>query len=99
MFAFVTDACAIARIYVNDIGTKNMRQIYRYPNSRLIAPFFAPVEALSALLSMLNGGFIDETTYQAARGALFSDFARRCISTFQLTVADLKVAQQFLEKP
>lgn len=98
MFAFVTDACAIARIYANDIGTKNMRQIYRYPDSRFLAPFFAPVEALSALLSMLNGGFIDELTYQAARGAMFADLARRRISTFHITVSDLKVAQQFLEK-
>lgn len=98
MFVFVADACAIARIYANDIGTKNMRQIYHYPNSRLLTPFFAPVEALSALLSMLNGGFIDEPTYQAARGAMLADFAQRRISTFHITVADLKVAQQFLEK-
>jgi hypothetical protein len=67
MFIFVTDACAIARIYANDIGTSNMRQIYRYPNSRIMAPNIAYAEAISALLSLWNSGAINEAEYRTAK--------------------------------
>ena len=98
MFIFVTDACAIARIYANDIGTSNMRQIYRYLNSRIMVPNIAYAEAISALLSLWNGGTIDETEYRTAKMALDADIANNIIRTFRVSSFQLQLGISFLEK-
>jgi hypothetical protein len=46
MILFVLDACALARIYFDDIGTRNLLQIYSYPNSQHITPNFAHCEVV-----------------------------------------------------
>ena len=67
MIWFVYDANAIARTYINDIGSRNLKQIYGYPDSEIIILEIAPVEATSALLQTVDMNLITMIQYQLAR--------------------------------
>jgi len=47
-----------------------MRQIYHYPDSRIMVPNIAYAETISALLSLWNGEMINEEEYRTAKMAL-----------------------------
>jgi len=98
MIFFILDACAIARIYFPDIGTRNMLKIYNYPNSRMLVPSFAYSETISALISTLNQRLIDQTQYKFAYARLTSDFSTYKIGTIRISDAHINLSARLLEK-
>ena len=98
MIFFILDACAIARIYFPDIGTKNMLSIYNYPNSKMLAPNFAYSEAISALISTLNQRLIDQSQYRLAYARLTSDFSTHKIRATRISDAHINLSARLLEK-
>ena len=74
MIWFVLDANAIARCYFHDIGTRNLLQILRYPESEFIVPDLAQIEAVSATLSCRNEGFLSDDEADAVIGRIAMDF-------------------------
>ncbi len=74
MIIFVLDACAIARIYFEDIGTRNILQVYNYPDSLLMVPNFAYCKSISAMISALNNRDINVQQYTVAKAGLAYDF-------------------------
>ncbi|MBC8448952.1 MAG: type II toxin-antitoxin system VapC family toxin [Chloroflexi bacterium] len=74
MIWFVLDANAIARCYFQDIGTQNLLQILRYPDSEFIVPDLAQVEAVSATLSCGNAGLLSDDEADAVIGRIAMDF-------------------------
>jgi len=66
MILFVMDACAIARRYFTDIGTRNIDQLFDYPDSMLVLPNIARSEAVSAMIAAYNAMLIDETMRDSA---------------------------------
>ena len=98
MIYFVLDACALARIYVPDIGTRNLLQIRDYPDSKLMVPNLAYSETISALLSFINQGLIDEDQYRLAKSGVSTDFRINKIISTEITDADVKQSEQLLER-
>jgi predicted nucleic acid-binding protein len=98
MIYFVLDACALARIYVPDIGTRNLLQIRDYPDSKLVVPNLAYSETISALISFINQGLIDEDQYRLAKSGLSADFRTNKVISTEITDADVKQSEQLLER-
>jgi predicted nucleic acid-binding protein len=98
MMVLVLDACAVARVYFEDIGTRNMLQIYNYPGSVLIVPNFAHCEAVSAMTSALNNHELDVTQYATAKGALAGDFHTGKVRTLLVEDDIVTLGIQLLEK-
>jgi len=98
MIYFVLDACALARIYVPDIGTRNLLQIRDYPDSKLVVPNLAYSETISALVSFINQGLIDEDQYRLAKSGLSTDFLTNKVISAEITDADIKQSEQLLER-
>jgi len=98
MIFFILDACAIARIYFPDIGTKNRLSIYNYPNSKMLAPNFAYSEAISALISTLNQRLIDQSQYRLAYARLTSDFSTHKIRATRISDAHINLSARLLDK-
>ena len=59
MITFLFDACALARRYFEDIGTANIDQICRYPDSAIAIPNLAYAETTSAIIASYNAGLLD----------------------------------------
>lgn len=98
MIVFVLDACALARIYFEDIGAKNMRQIADYPSSVLIVPNLAHCEAVSAMTSALNNRQMDATQYATVKGALAGNFHTGKIRALLVEDDIVTLGTQLLEK-
>lgn len=98
MILFVLDACAAARVYFKDIGTKNMRQIYDYPQSQMIVPGIALCEVLSTLISAYNNRVINVTQYEASRAAFEGDLRAGRIRSFNVAPATISLAAELLCK-
>lgn len=98
MILFVLDACAAARIYFKDIGTKNMRQVYVYPQSLMLVPGIALCEVLSTLISAYNNRVINTAQYKAARAAFEGDLRAGKIRSLNTTPATINLAATLLCK-
>ena len=98
MIYFVLDACALARIYFPDIGTRNLLQIYDYPDSKILIPHIAYSETISALISTLNQHLIDDNQYRLAKATLSSDLLSRKISPVGITDNHVSASGWLLEK-
>ncbi len=98
MILFVLDACAVARVYFRDIGTRNMRQIYAYPQSQMIVPSVALCEILSTLISAYNNRVLDGTQYRASRAAFEGDLKRGKIRSFNVVPAVIELARELICK-
>lgn len=60
MITFLFDACTLARRYFEDIGTANVDQICRYPDSVVAIPNLAYAETTSTIITAHNTGLINE---------------------------------------
>jgi hypothetical protein len=60
MITFLFDACALARRYFEDIGTANIDQICRHPDSAIVIPNLAYAETTSAIIASYNAGLLDK---------------------------------------
>jgi hypothetical protein len=60
------DACAVARRYFTDIGTRNIDQLFDYPDSILVLPNIVRSEAVSAMIAAYNALLIDEVMRDSA---------------------------------
>lgn len=98
MILFVLDACAIARVYFKDIGTRNMRQIYVHPQSQMIVPSVALCEVLSTLISAYNNRVLDETQYRASLAAFEGDLKTGKIRSFNVVPAVIELARDLICK-
>jgi len=98
MIYFVLDACALARIYFPDIGTRNLLQIYDYPDSKILVPHIAYSETISVLISTLNQRLIDDSQYRLAKARLSSDLLSRKILSVTITDVHVSASEQLLEK-
>jgi predicted nucleic acid-binding protein len=98
MIYFVLDACALARIYFPDIGTRNLLQIYDYPDSKILIPHLAYSETISVLISALNQHFIDDDQYRLAKARLSSDLLSRKILSVEVTDVHISASGRLLEK-
>jgi hypothetical protein len=98
MILFVPDACGVARLYFNDIGTRNMLQIYRYPRSRILVPNIAHCEVLSTMISAYNNRVIDQAYYQASRHAFEGDLKRNKITVLNTSPDIVSLARDLICK-
>jgi predicted nucleic acid-binding protein len=98
MIIFVPDACAIARIYFEDIGSRNILQVYNYPDSLLVVPNFAHCEAISAMISALNNRDINAQQYVVAKAGLAYDFNIGKIQDLIVRNDLVKLGNQLLQK-
>jgi len=98
MIWFVYDANAIARTYINDIGSRNLKQIYGYPDSEIIILEIAPVEATSALLQTVDMNLITMIQYQLARMLLNHDIGIRKFDTIDFDANQSNIARLLLER-
>lgn len=98
MIYFVLDACTLARIYFPDIGTRNLLQIYDYPDSRILIPHIAYTETISVLISALNQRLINDNQYRLTRAALSSDLLSRKIVSIEVTDAHISTSGRLLER-
>jgi len=73
MITFLFDACALARRYFEDIGTANVDQICRYPDSSIAFPNLAYAEATSAIIAAHNAGLLDANELDNALSLLDAD--------------------------
>ena len=98
MIYFVLDACALARIYFPDIGTRNLLQIYNYPDSKILVPHIAYSETISVLISALNQRLIDDNQYRLTKAGLSSDLLSGKILSVEITDVHISASEQLLEK-
>jgi len=98
MIWFVYDANAVARTYINDIGSRNLKQIYGYPDSKIIIPEIASVEATSALLQTVDMNLITMIQYQLARMLLNHDIGIRKFDTIDFDANQSNIARLLLER-
>jgi len=98
MIWFVYDANAVARTYIDDIGSRNLKQIYGYPDSRIIIPEIAPIEATSALLQTVDMNLITMAQYQLARELLNHDIGDRKFDTIDFDDNQSNIARSLLER-
>jgi len=98
MILFVLDACAAARIYFKDIGTRNMRQICAYPQSQMLVPGIALCEVLSTFISAYNNRVIDATQYKAARAVFENDLQVGRIRAVNTSPSTISLAASLLCK-
>jgi len=98
MIYFVLDACALARIYFPDIGTRNLLQIYDYPGSKIFVPHIAYSETISVLISALNQRLIDDNQYRLTKAGLSSDLLSGKILSVEITDVHISASERLLEK-
>ena len=98
MIFFITDACALARVYVPDVGTRNMLAIYRYAQSLMIAPNIVYPETVSAFLESQRAGLIDPQQYAMLRARLRLDIETRKVILTRVERRYLDLAADLLER-
>lgn len=98
MIFFVTDACALARLYVPDVGSRNMLAIYSYAQSLMIAPNIVYPETISAFLESQRAGLIDQQQYVMLRARLRLDIESQKIISARVRRQQLDLAADLLER-
>jgi len=85
-------------IYFPDIGTRNLLQIYAYPDSKILVPHIAYPETTSVLISALNQSLIDDHQYRLAKAGLSDDLLSRKILLVETSDAHVSASTKLLEK-
>lgn len=98
MIFFIGDACAVARVYLPDIGKANMVAIYRYPDSRFLTPEIAYVEVASVLISAHREGLIDTLQYRHLRASFVRDLRCKKIAPVRLASRHYELGVALLDK-
>ena len=99
MILFVMDACAVARRYFTDIGTRNTDQLFNYPDSILVLPNIARSETVSAMIAAYNAMLIDEAMRDSAI-VQFADDVQNGVLFLEVKVNDTHISEsiRLLEK-
>jgi len=95
---FILDACALSRRLFNDIGSKNLNEIFNIKNATIYIPEIAVIETISALLSAYNSSHINYNDYLSAKSVLFNMIRNNIIYIISLPVEYVKKSILILEE-